>query len=478
MASADYSGWTLDQVVAAINSGEPGSFDTAADAFKTVYANLTTLSTDIPPAVNAVVTPSGGPWSGPAAEAFKQVSTEYVAFINATMQILQPYEGAMRTAAQALRDAQSSIGAWVDAVKTYRTTTIASGGTPDEEAINAVARTYIVALANVYTQVAGQLHPVPENPMELQQGDGSGPQTDGQNSDGTTSGSSNPNDGESGTSGSNPDSSSSSSSSSSPPSGSSSAPSASAPSASALLSPPPSGSPSAPSMNAFALTPPSADNPYGSVGVGGSSSLSADSINPPVGSPPTLPAFYAGGVGSPSGSNSRDSSTSLADTMPADGIGSLGSLGSSPLPGLTAYHGSLDDLSVPVPAAHIVPAPAVTPFVGPSFGAALLALTSRGGGSSTPRDNPSRIGDSPAALLPESAQAELVAQESGVQAIGAETAASRGMMPPMMGGYGMGGGGGGGKSKERMTDLVGDEDWTDEEPEHALGRPQAVVAQA
>ncbi len=155
---------TLDEIQAAINAGRPGTFDAAASAFDSVHTTLTTLVTDIPAAVNAVV---GTSWSGPAATRFGTVSDDVVAFINDTATPLAPYSAALTAAGAALSTAQEQIQVYAQRMQAYRESVTALGGTPDENMINAGAQAILNTLATAYRTAVGQLGAIPETPRDI-----------------------------------------------------------------------------------------------------------------------------------------------------------------------------------------------------------------------------------------------------------------------------------------------------------------------
>src|SRR4051812_9916634 len=182
---------TFEQVQAAIEAGQPGTFATSADGYGAVLSTLTALASEVPQAVNGVIGP-GGSWGGEGATAFGKVAADLITFLGDTITPLQPYGPALTTAGQALTTAKTEIEAYAQQVAAMRQAAQAAGTAPDEAAINAGALAILAKLVAAYQTAGPALTPVPENPSRVgaaaNDPEGSGPGTDPRNDPGNDPG--------------------------------------------------------------------------------------------------------------------------------------------------------------------------------------------------------------------------------------------------------------------------------------------------
>ncbi|MER7415954.1 hypothetical protein ABT346_04060 [Micromonospora peucetia] len=161
----DYGDYTLTQVQAAIQPGQPATMSEAGRVFAGVLADLRALSTEIPVEVGAVTTGDRA-WTGPAAAALVAVVNGLVEFLDRVAQPLEPYGPALAGSGAALSTAQADLAQFSEEVAAYRAQMTAIGVISDDASIDAEARKILVILALAYQEAVLKLHPIPTSPQD------------------------------------------------------------------------------------------------------------------------------------------------------------------------------------------------------------------------------------------------------------------------------------------------------------------------
>ncbi|WP_405095603.1 hypothetical protein [Micromonospora sp. NBC_01412] len=161
----DYGDYTLTQVQAAIQPGQPATMTEAGRVCAGVLADLRALSTEIPMEVRAVTTGDRA-WTGPAAAALVAVVNGLVEFLDRVAQPLEPYGPALAGSGAALSTAQADLAQFSEEVAAYRAQMTAIGVVSDDASIDAEARKILVVLARAYQETVLKLHPIPTSPQD------------------------------------------------------------------------------------------------------------------------------------------------------------------------------------------------------------------------------------------------------------------------------------------------------------------------
>ncbi|MGW1060572.1 hypothetical protein [Micromonospora rubida] len=163
----DYGDYTLTQVQAAIQPGQPATMTEAGRVCAGVLADLRALSTEIPMEVRAVTTGDRA-WTGPAAAALVAVVNGLVEFLDRVAQPLEPYGPALAGGGAALSTAQADLAQFSEEVAAYRAQMTAIGVVSDDASVDAEARKILVVLARAYQETVLKLHPIPTSPQDAQ----------------------------------------------------------------------------------------------------------------------------------------------------------------------------------------------------------------------------------------------------------------------------------------------------------------------
>ncbi len=158
----EYDAFTLADVSAAIEAGQPTSLSAAADAFAAVVTALTDLGRGITTRVNDV-TSAEAPWEGRAASAFVQLTKSFVERIDAVAGAVRPYESAIDTAAATLTSAQDVLARYKASVATALAGMSAEAATALAPEIDAGARGILAQLAGAYRTATAALRDLTDN---------------------------------------------------------------------------------------------------------------------------------------------------------------------------------------------------------------------------------------------------------------------------------------------------------------------------
>jgi uncharacterized protein YukE len=421
---------TIDGIAAALNSGQPDTFTTAAQAFDDASKDITQAGTDATTAVQPIVSGGDGAWQGPAASAFVTVANKYAQQAQTNGSAIQPYGQALRDAGTALATGQSDIATYQQQVATALQTNGVPWTPEQQQFINGQAQAILNKVIQAYQNCGQKLA---EIPAEADAGPGGGGPGGGGPGDGTD-----------------------------PAAGDGTDPAADPATGDAGTPPPAGGGPTTPdggAPNSFLTMSPSDGGP------------GAPSIGRPDGTgPPDAPGGSSSLIYHPGG----------APTIPDHHLVDMGHTG---VPSLDLSHGGSDPSSLltsftPAPGMHIVtPTPTASvpssSVIGPGLPTPGLGmvpmvgvptrLTGGGFGSESSGSRGSALTSSGSEALGRPAEA--------AEGLGRTVRGGPGGMAPYLGGAGMGGE----SREERKTWLIGDDDWDGETSagDGTLGRPQA-----
>jgi len=417
---------TIDGIAAALNSGQPDTFTTAAQAFDDASKDITQAGTD---ATSAVQTVGGeGAWNGPAAEAFVTMANKYAQQAQTNGSAIQPYGQALRDAGTALTTGQTDIATYQQQVATALQTNGVPWTPEQEQYINSQAQAILNKVIQAYRTCGQKLAEIPAEADARPGGGGDG----NQGGDGTD-----------------------------PAAGGGTDPAADP--ATADTPAPADGSPAAPATpdsgapNSFLTT----------------SSDGAPSIGRPDG---------AAVPDAPGGPSSLIYHPDTAPTLPDHHLVDMGHTG---VPSLDLSHGGSDPNSLltsftPAPGSHIItPAPSASvpssSVIGPGLPSPGLGMVPVVGGVPTRLTGGgfgSAISGSKGSSLTSSGSEAIGRPAEAAEGLGRTVRGGPGGMAPYLGGAGMGGE----SREERKTWLIGDDDWDGETAagDGTLGRPQAL----